>query len=144
MHPWFFPVKILLSMSSPSSAYRKRCCKDRPIWFIFSRSCNCLGTHHAYTFRNFKRSCVVLYTKQWEHPGVVATLSIVILLSARINSSTRCAIDSVAISTRRRGRASSATFERPSENFSISCQPLYTSNTSHSKQETFRYEYHLP
>jgi hypothetical protein len=36
MHPWFFSVTILLSISSPSSAYRKRCCKDRPIRFIFS------------------------------------------------------------------------------------------------------------
>jgi hypothetical protein len=44
-------------------------------------------------------------------PSAVATLSIVTLLSARINSSTRCTVSSVAIQTGRPRRASSETFE---------------------------------
>jgi hypothetical protein len=56
----------------------------------------------------------MLYDKPWEHTSAVATLPIVILLSARINSSTRCTIDSVAVLTGRPGRTSTAaTFERP-------------------------------
>jgi hypothetical protein len=51
----------------------------------------------------------MLYAKPWEHPNAVATLSIIILLSARINSSTRCTVASVAISTGRFGRALFAT-----------------------------------
>jgi hypothetical protein len=49
---------------------------------------------------------------------------------------------SVAVSAGRRGRASSATFERrPWENFSTNCEPLYATSTSHRKQETFLYKY---
>jgi hypothetical protein len=39
--------------------------------------------------------------------------------------------------------ASSATFEHPWENFWTNYEPLYVKNTSHSKQETFLYEYPL-
>jgi hypothetical protein len=84
------PVTILLSKSSPSSPYHKRCCKDRPIQFIFSQSFGSLGTHHAHTFQNFKWSYIMLNAQPWEHPNAVATLSVVILLSAWINFSTRC------------------------------------------------------
>jgi hypothetical protein len=34
----------------------------------------------------------MLYDKPWEHPDTVATLSIVVLLSARLNSSTRSTV----------------------------------------------------
>jgi hypothetical protein len=52
-----------------------------------------------------------LHDKQWEDPSAVATLSIVILLSPRINSSTQCTVASVAILTGQPVRVSSATFE---------------------------------
>jgi hypothetical protein len=55
---------------------------------------------------------MLLYAKPWEHLSAVATLSIVILLSAQINSSTCCTVASVATSTGQPGQASSATFER--------------------------------
>jgi hypothetical protein len=55
----------------------------------------------------------MLYAKPWEHPSAVATLSIVILLSAQINYSTHCTVASVTVSTGRPGRASSTTIERP-------------------------------
>jgi hypothetical protein len=115
-----FPVTILLS-TSPSSAYRKRCCKDRPIRAIFPRSFSSLGTDRAHTFQNFKRSCTMLYAKPWEHSSAVATLSIFILLSARINSSTRCTIASVATKTRRLSNVLERSC-RPS------CDLLYVSN----------------
>jgi hypothetical protein len=70
------------------------------------------------TSRNFKRSCIMLYAKPWKHPNVVSTLSIIILLSAWINSSTDCTVVAIAVSTGRPGQASSATFERPWENLS--------------------------
>jgi hypothetical protein len=69
-------------------------------------------------FPKLQTLCIMMYAKTWEHPTAVATLSSVILLSARINSSTRSTVASVAISTGRLGPASSATFERPRENFS--------------------------
>jgi hypothetical protein len=53
------------------------------------------------------------YAKPQEHPSAVATLSIVFLLSAQINSSTRCTVASVKISTGQTGWASSVTFECP-------------------------------
>jgi hypothetical protein len=131
MHPWLFPsnntVKLIFS--------RKRCCKDRPIRFILYRSFSSLGTHSAQTFRNFKRSCIMLYAKQRERPNTVATLSIVILLSAGSNSSTRCTVASVAISIGRPGRASFVTFQCPRENFSTQLWTLYATNTYHCKQE---------
>jgi hypothetical protein len=70
-----------------------------------------------HTFWNFKWLCIMLYAKPWEHPSAIATLSVIILLSAWINSSTHCTVASVAISTGRPGRASSATFQHPRENF---------------------------
>jgi Mn2+/Fe2+ NRAMP family transporter len=54
----------------------------------------------------------MLYAEPWEQPSAVATLFILILLSAGINFSTRCTLAAVAISTERPGRAPSATFER--------------------------------
>jgi hypothetical protein len=65
----------------------------------------------ACTVRNFKWSCTMLYAKPWEHPSAVATLSIVILRSAQINSSTCCTVASVGISTGRPGRATSVTLQ---------------------------------
>jgi hypothetical protein len=81
----------------------------------------------------------MLYTKPGEHPSVVAALSLIILLSAEINSSTHCTVASVAILTGWLSLESSATFQhlrisRPS------CELLYATNTSHGKQETFIYE----
>jgi hypothetical protein len=59
----------------------------------------------------------MLYASPWELPSAVATLYIIILLSAGISTSTRCTVASVAMSTGRPDRTSSATFERLSENF---------------------------
>jgi hypothetical protein len=58
----------------------------------------------------------MLHVKPWEHPGEVATLSVVILLSAKINYSTHSTAASVAISTGQTVWISSAMFEHPSEN----------------------------
>jgi hypothetical protein len=44
----------------------------------------------VHTFRNFKRSCITLYAKPWEHPSAVALQSISILLLVWVNSSTCC------------------------------------------------------
>jgi hypothetical protein len=49
----------------------------------------------------------------------------------------------VVSATSATGRASSVTFERPWENFSTSCVPLYVTNTSHHKHVTFLHEYPL-
>jgi hypothetical protein len=117
MCSWFIPSYNPVKQSSPSSAYRKRCCKDRPICFIFSHSFISLGTHCAHIFRNLKWSCVMLYATPWKNPSAVATLSVVILLSAQMNSSTHCTYASVTISTGRPGWESSATFEYTWENF---------------------------
>jgi hypothetical protein len=70
---------ILLSISSHSSAFHKRYCKDRPIRFIFSRSLSFLDIQRSYTFRNFKRSRIMLYAQLREHSNAVTELSIVIL-----------------------------------------------------------------
>jgi hypothetical protein len=115
-------------LSSPSSAYCKRCCKDRPIRFISSRSFSSLGTRRAHTFRNFKRSCIMLHAKPCEHPSAVDTLPVVILLSAQINSSTRCTVASVAVSTGRPGRTLSANFELLQRIYRPSCE-RFTSQT---------------
>jgi hypothetical protein len=137
------PVTILLSISSPSSAYRKICCKDSSIQLIFSRSFNSLLTHGSHNYRNSKWSCIMLYAKPWEIPSAVATPSIVILLSARINSSTCCRVASVAIST---GDLVGHHLWLSNDLEGIyrpSGEPLYTTNTSHRKQETILYEHSL-
>jgi hypothetical protein len=82
----------------------------------------------------------MLYAKLWEHPSAVATLSIVILLSAQINSSACCTVASIAISTGQHLLRLSNVLERISW---PSCVPFYATNTSHRKQETFLYEYPL-
>jgi hypothetical protein len=48
----------------------------------------------------------MLYAKPWEHPSAVAKLSVIILLSIRINCSARCIVASEAISTGQPGRTS--------------------------------------
>jgi hypothetical protein len=119
------PVTILLSISSLSSAYRKRCCKDKPNRFMFSpRACSSLGTHRAHIFRNFKRSCIVLYSyaKPWKQPSAAA---------------------SVAMSTGWPGRASSAIFERRWEDFSTQMWTALCNKHFPPKQETLLYEYPL-
>jgi hypothetical protein len=116
---------LLLTISSSSSVYQKSYCNGRPIWFISSQFFRSLCTHHAHTFWNFKRSCIMLYAKPWEHLSAVATLSIIILLLVRINSSTCCTVASVAISTGQLGWAPSATFKRPWEHFFMNEYPLH-------------------
>jgi hypothetical protein len=108
-----------------------------------------------HTFRHFKRSCIMLYSyaKPWEDPSAVATLSIFILLSARINSFTRCTVASVAVSRWSPSQSSSATFKRLGENILTqlwtalcnkhfphrpSCELLYATNTSHSNEYILR------
>jgi hypothetical protein len=107
-HPYLSPVTILLSLSSPSSSYHKRCCKDRPIQLIFSQSFS--GQPPCMHYPKFK---MIMH-----QPSALATLSIAILLSAQINSSNRCTVASVTIWTGWPGQASFATFECPWENFS--------------------------
>jgi hypothetical protein len=46
----------------------------------------------------------MLFAKPWERPSAVAALPILILLSAGINSFTRCTVAPVAVSTGRPGR----------------------------------------
>jgi hypothetical protein len=56
---------------------------------------------------------------------------------------TCCIVASIAISTGRPSQASSTTFERPWQDSQPSCEPLYATDTSHRKQETFIHEYPL-
>jgi hypothetical protein len=129
IHPWFVP-------------------SNKPVKRIFSFICirqeTLQGqTHaiHSFSLLQFSEHpprlrCMML------HASEVATLSVVILLSARINSSIRCStVVSVAISTGdlvgHHMRLSNV-IERISR---PSCEPLYATNTSHRKQETFLYEY---
>jgi hypothetical protein len=86
----------------------------------------------------------MLYAKPWEHPNAVATLSIVILLSPRINCSTHCT-DNFSRKSQHGDLVGhnlrlSNVLERTSR---PSCKSLYATNTSHCKQETFPYEYPL-
>jgi hypothetical protein len=99
-----------------------------------------MATNRAHTLRNLKRPCIMLYAKPREHYSAVATLSIGILLSARIKSSTPCTVAFVAISTGRPGRIS-ATFEVLERNFGFGCGVLYMTNNSNRKKETFLHEY---
>jgi hypothetical protein len=50
-------------MFSPSSAYRKKCCKDKPTRLISYRTFSSLCTHHGHAYRNFKRSWIMLCAK---------------------------------------------------------------------------------
>jgi hypothetical protein len=75
------------------------------------------GHHRAHIFQNVKLSCILLYAKPWEHPTAVATVSVVVLLSAGINSFTRCTVASVINLKRQPGRTSSVTFEQLWGNF---------------------------
>jgi hypothetical protein len=117
--PWFVhsnnPVKLTFSFIYILWEISQG--QDRPIRLIFSRFFSSLDTHHAHSFGNFKRSRVILYAKPCVTPQG-SCYTIVILLSARINSSNQCTVASVEISTGRPGHASSATFERPWENLS--------------------------
>jgi hypothetical protein len=98
--PDLSPVTILLSISSPSSAYRKRCCKDRPIRFFIFFSILQFSGHAPCTLSetsNDHALCCML-----NHMNILLQLLhclFIILLSGRINSFTRCTVTSVAIST---------------------------------------------
>jgi hypothetical protein len=79
----------------------------------------------------------MLRTKPWEHSSAVATLSVVILLSAEINSSTAAQL---LLSQSQQGdmvgrhlRLSNV-LERI---YRPNCESLYAINNSHSKQEIF-------
>jgi hypothetical protein len=139
MHPWFVSSNNLLSISSPSSAYHKKCCKDRPIQLIFSWPLSSLGTHHAYTFRNFKWSCIMLYAKPWKYPSAVATM----LLSSFQLESTLPPTAHLFLLQSQQGNLVrhhlrlTNIFERISR---PSCEPLYMTNAFHHKQETFPFE----
>jgi hypothetical protein len=107
----------------------------------FARSYSSLGTHCVHTFNNLKRCFIMLYAKPWEHPSAVGTLSIVILLSARINSSTCCI---VFLSQSQQGNLvrHHLRLSNVLERISLpNCEPLYTTNTSYRKH--FFYEYPL-
>jgi hypothetical protein len=112
----------------------------------FSWSISSLGTHCVHTLWNFKRSCIMLYAKPWEHPSAVATLSIIILLSAQIDSSTclyRCfcrILNGETWDLVGHYLWLMKVLERISW---PSCELLYTTNTPHCKHETFLYEYPL-
>jgi hypothetical protein len=133
MYPWFV-CSNQLSISSPSSAYCKRCCKGR--------SFSSLGTHRAQTFPNFKRSCIMLYAEPWAHTSAVATLS---LSSCQLESTLPLAAQ-LLLSQPRNGDLvwylirHSNVLERISP---PSCEPLYGTNISHRKHIIFIYEYSL-
>jgi hypothetical protein len=82
----------------------------------------------------------MLYAKLWEHPSAVATLSIIILLSARINLPPTAQL---FLSQSRQDDLVghhlqlSNVLERISQ---PSCEPLYAINTSQHKQEIFIYD----
>jgi hypothetical protein len=118
MHPWFVqsnnPVKYIFSFIY----ILQEMLQGQTHSVHFPRSYSSMDTLFRQIFRNYIWSCIMLYAKPWAHPRAVATLSIVIILPAWINTSTRCTVASVTISTGRPGRALSATFERPWENFS--------------------------
>jgi hypothetical protein len=84
----------------------------------------------------------MLYAKPWEHPSAVATPLFLILLSARINTSTRYTVSSVDDAQQgdlvEHHLRLSNVLERISR---PTCEPLYVADTSHHKQETFLYEY---
>jgi hypothetical protein len=97
----------------------------------------------GHSFRNLKRSCIMLHTKPWEHSSIVATLSVVILLSARIHPSACCTVDSAAISTRRPGRQQLRLSNIVQRISRPNCELFYATNTSDRKQEIYLYEYPL-
>jgi hypothetical protein len=101
---------------------------------FFFPSFSSLGTHGAHTFRNFKRSCVMLYAA---HPSAVATLSIVIVSSNQhfhpLHSCFCCNLNRATLS------GVMCDFNTSLREF---IDPI-VKNTSHRKQETFLYEYYL-
>jgi hypothetical protein len=96
------------------------------------------GPHCAHTFRNFKRSCIMLYAKPLEHPSAAVALSIVILLSA-LKSTLPPTVQLLLSQSQQDNLIAqdlrlSNVLQRISR---LSCEPLYATNTSHLKQETF-------
>jgi hypothetical protein len=85
----------------------------------------------------------MLYAKPWDHHSAVATMSIVILLSAWINPSTRCTVASVTISIGPPAGHHLRLSNVPERTSRPNCELLYTTNTSHPKQEIFLYKYPL-
>jgi hypothetical protein len=70
----------------------------------------------------------------------ISSTNIDTLVPMRRNPQHRSLLTAVS-DTSTPGRASSAAFERPWENLSTRCEPLYATNTSHFKQETFLYQH---
>jgi hypothetical protein len=104
MHPWFVPSNSLVTPIFSFICIPSEMLQGQTHSVHFFSILRFSGPHCAHTFWNFKRSCIMPYAKPWEHPSAVATLPIVILLSAWINSSTRCTVASVTISTGWPGR----------------------------------------
>ena len=90
-------------MSSPSSMYRLKCCKDRPIPNIFCSSVNQQSTHCAQTLRNFNCSCMMMYAVPCEQPTVCAMPSMDACWSLRMICFTRFTVASVDTSAGRPG-----------------------------------------
>jgi hypothetical protein len=126
-------VTVLLSISSPSSAYHKGCCQGRPIRLIFCRSFSSLSTHLAPTFRNFSHaSCSMLHC---------------LSLSSRLLESTLPPAAHLLLSQSQQGDLVGHHLRLSNVLEGISqpsYEPLYATNTSHRKQETFLNEYPLP
>jgi hypothetical protein len=99
------------------------------------------GIHRAHTFRNFKCSCIMLYAKAWEHPSIVATLSIVIPVSSNQLfhplHTCFCRISQQGDLVEHHQRLSNVLGRISISN----CEPFYVANTSHHKEETFVCEY---
>jgi hypothetical protein len=137
MHPWFIPSSNLVKHISSLSAYRKRCCTDRPIWFIFSQSFSCLGANCVHTFQHFKWSCIMVYAKPWEHP--VESLHCLSFSSCQLKLTFPLAAQFLLSQSQQRDLVGhhlwlSNSLERISR---PSCELLYKTNDSHHKQESF-------
>jgi hypothetical protein len=128
MHPWFVCSTNLVT----HLLFRLHTVRDTARIEPVSKFFLCpsvLWTHFP------KLQIIIHYSaKPWWHYSAVATLSIVIFLSAWINLSTHYAVVSVSVPTERPGRVSPASIERPWENLWLSMThkhfPSYTGNIS--------------
>jgi hypothetical protein len=118
-----------MTISSPSSAYHKECCKDRPIRIIFSWPFSSLGTHALRYMLN--------------HGNTLVPLLHCVSLSFCQLRSTLPPVAQLLLSQSQQGglvrnhlQLSNALLR----NSQPCCEPLYAINTSHHKQETFLYE----
>jgi hypothetical protein len=139
------PVTIVLSILvfSPSTAYRKRRCKDRPIRFIFSRSFSSLGKNTMRALPETSKDhsiCCML-----NHGNTLVQLLHCLSSFSHLESTVPPAAQ-LLLSHYQQGGLEGYhmlvwnVLERHSR---PSCELLYATNTSHRKREIFLYEYSL-